>query len=272
VALPPELGPHTWTATIKVIGEDGNPIFGADVAVSYTLPPPPGRNLEAGPDWSQVKGLTDANGVFSATHTDSSLDLAVIVNKSGYYTTQIGHQFYYDEKRRHPSFTLLLKKIGQPIAMYARRLNTHVPALDTRRPAIPPLWNAPGRPSWSRCRAEAIVVNLPSQEFGLVGRIANLTWKFCMQKAILRRKQPETGFLRPVAIFADEAQMFISKFDSEYQSVARSAGGATVYLTQNIESFRRVLKNNDAVDSLLGNLQALFFAPTRVLRTSGQAS
>jgi hypothetical protein len=53
--------------------------------------------------------------------------------------------------------------------------------------------------------------------------------------------------------------MFISKFDAEYQSVARSAGGCTVYLTQNIESFRRVLKNNDAVDSLLGNLQALFF-------------
>jgi hypothetical protein len=104
-----------------------------------------------------------------------------------------------------------------------------------------------------------IVVNLPVQEFGLVGRIANLTWKFCTQKAILRRKQPESGYLRPVAIFADEAQMFISKFDSEYQSVARSAGGATVYLTQNIESFRRVLKNNDAVDSLLGNLQALFF-------------
>jgi hypothetical protein len=104
-----------------------------------------------------------------------------------------------------------------------------------------------------------IVVNLPVQEFGLVGRIANLTWKFCCQKAILRRKQPETGYLRPVTIFADEAQMFISKFDAEYQAVARSAGGCTVYLSQNIESFRRVLKNNDAVDSLLANLQALFF-------------
>jgi hypothetical protein len=62
-----------------------------------------------------------------------------------------------------------------------------------------------------------------------------------------------------VFLWADEAQNFVSKFDSEYQAVARSAGGCTVYLTQNRESFRRVLKNNDAVDSLLGNLQAKFF-------------
>jgi hypothetical protein len=32
-----------------------------------------------------------------------------------------------------------------------------------------------------------------------------------------------------------------------------------VSLTQKIETYRRVLGNNDAVDSLLGNLQAKFF-------------
>jgi hypothetical protein len=53
--------------------------------------------------------------------------------------------------------------------------------------------------------------------------------------------------------------MFITRFDAEYQAVARSAAGCTVYLTQNRESFRRVLGNNDAVDSLLGNLQTKFF-------------
>jgi len=51
----------------------------------------------------------------------------------------------------------------------------------------------------------------------------------------------------------------VTKFDAEYQAVARSAGGCTVYLTQNRESYRRVLGNSDAVDSLLGNLQAKFF-------------
>jgi hypothetical protein len=104
-----------------------------------------------------------------------------------------------------------------------------------------------------------ILVNIPVQEYRLVGRIANLAWKYCFQVAVLRRMQPKDGFLRPVFLWADEAQNFVSKFDSEYQAVARSAGGCTVYLTQNRESFRRVLKNNDAVDSLLGNLQAKFF-------------
>jgi hypothetical protein len=106
-----------------------------------------------------------------------------------------------------------------------------------------------------------IVVDLPVQDFKLVGRIASLAWKYCFQVAVLRRTPPTRPdtFLRPVFLWADEAHIFVSEFDSEYQAVARSAGGCTVYLTQNIESYRRVLGNNDAVDSLLGNLQAKFF-------------
>ena len=60
-------------------------------------------------------------------------------------------------------------------------------------------------------------------------------------------------------LWADEAQNFVSRYDAEYQAVARSAGGCTVYLTQNRESFLRVLKNDAAVDSLLGNLQCKIF-------------
>jgi hypothetical protein len=71
----------------------------------------------------------------------------------------------------------------------------------------------------------------------------------------MRRSPPPRGHLRPVFLWADEAQNFVTEFDAEYQAVARSAGGCTVYLTQNRESFRRVLGNDDTVDSLLGNLQ-----------------
>jgi hypothetical protein len=126
-ALPAPFGPHQWTATVKVIGEDGNPIAGANVAVSYDIPATPGADQ---PRFGKIKGVTDDNGVFIASHTDSSWDLGVVVEKAGYYVTHSGYQFYYDEKRRHPSFTLLLKKIGKPIPMYAKRLNTNVPALD----------------------------------------------------------------------------------------------------------------------------------------------
>ena len=40
--------------------------------------------------------------------------------KSGYYATHIGYQFYFDDKRRNPTFTAILKKIGKPIAMDAK--------------------------------------------------------------------------------------------------------------------------------------------------------
>jgi hypothetical protein len=78
---------------------------------------------------------------------------------------------------------------------------------------------------------------------------------------VMRRSPPTVPgtYLRPVFLWADEAQNFITEQDSEYQAVARSAGGCTVYLTQNRESYLRVLGNGSAVDSLLGNLQAKFF-------------
>lgn len=118
-ALPSPFGPHPWTATVKVIGEDGNPLTGANVNVSYDVPVTQDGNQ---PRYGEVKGITDDNGMFSASHTSDSTGLAVIANKPGYYTTHIGYQFNYDEKRQNPSFTLMLKKIGKPIAMYAKSI------------------------------------------------------------------------------------------------------------------------------------------------------
>jgi hypothetical protein len=105
-----------------------------------------------------------------------------------------------------------------------------------------------------------ILVDLPSQEFHLIGKIANHIFKYCFQVAVLRRMQPGNGsFLRPAFLWSDEAQVYVTSYDAEYQSVARSAGGCTVYLTQNRENLRRVLKNDDAVDALLNNLQLKVF-------------
>jgi hypothetical protein len=106
-----------------------------------------------------------------------------------------------------------------------------------------------------------IIVDLPVQVFRLAGRMANLAWKYCFQIAVMRRQPPSDPdrYLRPVFLFADEAQNFTTDFDAEYQAVARAAGGCTVYLTQNRESYLRVLGNEAAVDSLLGNLQLKAF-------------
>lgn len=104
-----------------------------------------------------------------------------------------------------------------------------------------------------------IIIDLPIQEQRLAGRIAAIVWKRCFQIAVLRRRPPANGYLQPAFLWADECQCFISASDAEYQSVARSAGGITVYLTQSREMLRNVVGNNDAVDALLANLQTKFF-------------
>jgi hypothetical protein len=118
-----------WTASVKVVGEDGNPIAGADVAAQYNVPRPQGSDQ---PTFAEVKGVTDDNGMFSASHTDGSFDLGIVVEKNGYYTTHVGHQFYFigqfDKKTViaswNPSFTMMLKKIGNPIPMYAKKIDS----------------------------------------------------------------------------------------------------------------------------------------------------
>jgi type IV secretory pathway TraG/TraD family ATPase VirD4 len=108
---------------------------------------------------------------------------------------------------------------------------------------------------------KVIIVDLPVQQYGLAGRVANLVWKYCFQKAVMRRGggQDQGKRMRPVFLWADEAQNFVTEQDSVYQAVARSARGCTVYLTQNREMLRRVLASDDRVDSLLGNLQSKWF-------------
>jgi hypothetical protein len=133
-ALPAELGPHTWTARVKVVGEDGTPIVGANVSVQYNVPTEPNSGDQT---YGEVKGLTDKDGMFAADHTDSSDGLAVIASKSGYYDTHMGHQFYFDEKKRHPDFTLLLKKIGKPIPMYAKLIDSEPPVF--KKTGQPPI-------------------------------------------------------------------------------------------------------------------------------------
>ena len=105
-----------------------------------------------------------------------------------------------------------------------------------------------------------VIVDLPIQEFRLIGRVAALAWKASFQAAVLRRSQPPPGQnLRCSFLYADEFQNFLTERDSEYAAVSRSAGGCTVCLTQNRESLRRVLGSDDTVDAFLGNMQLKFF-------------
>jgi hypothetical protein len=102
------------------------------------------------------------------------------------------------------------------------------------------------------------LIDIPVQEYHQTGKLAALAFKRCFQLAIMRRSG-KPGSLRPCFLFADEAQNFLSPKDTEYQAVARSAGGVTCFLTQQISSIREAMGSDDKAENLISNLQTKFF-------------
>jgi len=128
-AQPATYQTKTWSARVKVIGEDGQPVSGASISIFYTLPPKIFPD-DSGKYNGKISGLTDTNGLFLATHNDRTGALGIQVQKTGYYTSHIGYEIYFDDKRLNPSFILVLKKIGNPIPMYAKKQEMAFPELD----------------------------------------------------------------------------------------------------------------------------------------------
>jgi hypothetical protein len=106
---------HEWKVTLKVVDDDGQPVAGADVSVNYLT--------------TRFVGLTDTNGTFTASHIDHSAQLAFHAGKSGYYSCWMQYLlgFHYDPAKWNQTTTLVLKKVGQPIPMYAKNVGTKTP-------------------------------------------------------------------------------------------------------------------------------------------------
>jgi hypothetical protein len=112
---------HEWKATLKVVDENGSPVAKASVKVGYYI-----KNTSV-----DIEGMTDTNGIFVADRIASTFNyveyaLAFVVEKEGYYETRskcdLGLPF--DASKWNPTVTLVLKKNGRPIAMYAKRINS----------------------------------------------------------------------------------------------------------------------------------------------------
>jgi type IV secretory pathway TraG/TraD family ATPase VirD4 len=118
-----------------------------------------------------------------------------------------------------------------------------------------------------------LVVDLPLKRYEHIGRVAQILVKYLWQKATERRTvYPHT---RPVFLFADEAQLFISSYDMEFLSTARSARAATVYITQNLPSLYASIGGahpQDRVDALVGNFQTKIFHANTCHRTNQWAA
>lgn len=106
-----------------------------------------------------------------------------------------------------------------------------------------------------------LLLNLPVKEFGEVGRFAQTLVKYCWQRATEQRDT--AAYPHPVFLWADEAHFFVTSHDAEFQSTARSARAATVYLTQNLSNYYAAIGGDPTgkakADSLLGNLQTKVF-------------
>jgi type IV secretory pathway TraG/TraD family ATPase VirD4 len=107
-----------------------------------------------------------------------------------------------------------------------------------------------------------IVVDLPVKTFNELGRYAAAIWKFLFQRAAERREIDQET--RPLFLFADECQLFVTSTDAAFQSTARSARVATVFLTQNLPNLYAEMAGGgpagkQRADALLGNLQTKIF-------------
>lgn len=117
-----------------------------------------------------------------------------------------------------------------------------------------------------------IVLDIPIQTFEEVGRVTQGIFKYMWQRAVLRRKVATDP--RPVFLWADESQNFVSSFDYQYQAVARSARACTVYLTQSLSNYLAVLGSGaeNEAHALLGNYVTKIFHANTDKATNQYAS
>ncbi|MEZ6064060.1 MAG: hypothetical protein R3C19_27255 [Planctomycetaceae bacterium] len=108
-----------------------------------------------------------------------------------------------------------------------------------------------------------IVVDLPVLEYQTVGVLAASIWKYLFQLTVTQRRITDSS--RPVFLWADEAQLTLLKTDTAFATVARGFRCATVYLTQNLDTYYHALSSQHphqakvAIDSLTGNLNTKIF-------------
>lgn len=88
-------------------------------------------------------------------------------------------------------------------------------------------------------RGGIIVLNFPILKYGQTGQIIQGAVKYVWQRMLASQKGQ--GDLRPVFIWADEAQLHATTYDQTFLAVCREARVAMVYLTQSITALQTKL-------------------------------
>ena len=124
-------------------------------------------------------------------------------------------------------------------------------------------------------QGKIIILDLPVKEYYELGQFGQVIFKYLWQRAVERRlpikmeREDAQRQIRPVFLWADEAQFFANSYDAQFQSTARSSRACTVYLTQNLPSYHSVFGGANAkadADMFLGNLV------TKIFHANGDAT
>ena len=102
-----------------------------------------------------------------------------------------------------------------------------------------------------------ILLNMPALTRNEDGIIAQQLFKYMWQRAVLARNAlAQVHQVRPVFLWADEAQYFINSYDAEFLSTCRGSRACTVFLSQSLPTYYAKIGGENARDRvhhLLGN-------------------
>ncbi|MBI1349156.1 TraM recognition domain-containing protein [bacterium] len=112
-----------------------------------------------------------------------------------------------------------------------------------------------------------IVLDIPTKEYGDVGRYGQAMFRLIWQRAMERRDVQQ--YPAPVFLIADEFQSVVVSEDKDFQATARSSRVCTVYATQNLPGLYAALGGGDAgkqrAEAILANLH------TKILHANGDS-
>ncbi len=119
-----------------------------------------------------------------------------------------------------------------------------------------------------------IVVGLPTKTFRETGVLANVITKYCWQRSIESRDVTRSA--RPVFLWCDEFQTFVTSHDAQFLATCRSARAGTILLTQNVPGVYAALGGGDKgraeADAIFANCNLKVFHSNSDPQTNQWAS
>jgi type IV secretory pathway TraG/TraD family ATPase VirD4 len=100
-------------------------------------------------------------------------------------------------------------------------------------------------------------INLKENKEG--GLMVQAAWKLLFQQAIERRADKQLDSARPVFLWEDEAHLFFSKNDCDFQPTARDCRACHVLISQNLQNYYRNGQDEHAVMSVFSAMNTHIF-------------